>query len=306
MGMRTAAHGNALMAIGLSRRTPNIVASRPPAVSRACPMCSSSLLRMSPLVQTRHDRPNTSARTAMATGPCHRPGADGRPDSACTIGTRAIERAGHHAAAVAVTTPSTTPVAMSHHGTSNRGIRYPRAGSRNGTIRTQPAIPHTVPTIDAVRPTMKPFVSTRNRTWPSLPPIAPSMPSCRSRRCAMTTNPAAATSATSASTTVPAMITSAAANTSSSSARDDDMYDPRGGWNESNRSADPPIRIVIESGASVSGGAMSAKSAFKSLGFSTTPTTVRSAPSTSNALPMLTANNEASPSVTAISSALAG
>ena len=122
------------------------------------------------------------------TGSAGRPGRQGDGDR-----ERATVRAGHHAAAVAVTTASTMPAAISHHGTSNRSIRWPAAVSSRRRPATRPARPSDGAGDGGDRP--RPW-----RRWPASPvgggcsvaPIAASMPSWRSRRWATTTKPAAA------------------------------------------------------------------------------------------------------------------
>ena len=72
-------------------------------------------------------------------------GAGGRPDSAATTGRRETARAGHHDAAVAVQTASTIPTASTHHGTSNRSMRCPAAGSTAPATASHSSNPAAVP-----------------------------------------------------------------------------------------------------------------------------------------------------------------
>jgi len=68
-------------------------------------------------------KPITTRATATRTDP--RTGRDrgGRAERAWVIGIRATVRAGHHAAATAVTTASAMPATTSHHGTCVASIR---------------------------------------------------------------------------------------------------------------------------------------------------------------------------------------
>ena len=72
---------------------------------------------------------------AQAADPTARPPREG--------GTTA--RAGHHDAAVAVHTASSIPAAITHHGTSNRSMRCPAAGSTAPATATHSSSPAAVP-----------------------------------------------------------------------------------------------------------------------------------------------------------------
>ena len=159
-------------------------------------------------------------------------------------------------------------------GTGRRGdSRGSRSGARarsssRGRARLRP--PH------RRRPTTAPLATIARRTWRSVAPSAPSMPSARSRRCAMTAKPAAATRPTNRRPMVSsARTTTAAAVLSNVDAGSDAALSPR---SDGTRSTCWPVaskRIVTWVGGLAWPGATSANSSFRSNGFSTSPTTWR-------------------------------
>ena len=128
-------------------------------------------------------------------------GGAGRPDSAATIDARAAARAGHHAADAPRSRPRATIAAtIAHHGRWNRSMRWLASclearrvarSRRRSRRRRRPR--------RATTPTTAPLASIARRTCRSVAPSAPSMPSARSRRWAITANPAAATRPTKSS-----------------------------------------------------------------------------------------------------------
>ncbi len=155
--------------------------------------------------------PIASAAPASRAGRRAGRGAGGRADRAAMTGMRAVARAGHHDAPVAVSIASTMPVTTTHHGTSKRSMRCPAAGSTTGARASQVSSPAPVPITAAAAPTAAPLASITSRTCLSVAPVAASSPIWRCRRCAITTNPAPATRATSSRTTVATRYTATAA-----------------------------------------------------------------------------------------------
>src|SRR5688500_7690251 len=94
------------MAMGLSTSTPATVATVPTLISTGLP----------PPAASNEARPTATRATAVVAERCVGWGAGGRSDRALVTGTRATERAGHHAAAVAVAVTATIVAATSHHG----------------------------------------------------------------------------------------------------------------------------------------------------------------------------------------------
>ena len=91
-----------------------------------------------------------------------------------------------------VITASAIPVMITHQGSASGSITWPVAACRCGTYASQAPKPATPPAITAAAPTAPLATMT---SW-MLRPVAPrelSMPRARSRRCAMTVNPATAT-----------------------------------------------------------------------------------------------------------------
>ena len=120
-----------------------------------------------------------------------RPCRGGWPDSAATTGTRATVRAGWRAASIAVMTASAIPVMITNQGSASGSITWPAAACRRGTYASQRR---------NRRPIRRPRPPRRRRRrgdhddgtcgwWRR----RAEMPRARSRRCAMTVNPATAT-----------------------------------------------------------------------------------------------------------------
>ena len=98
-------------------------------------------------------------------------GRGGRPDSAATTEIRATARAGHQAAATAVTKVRTMAAAMAHHGRAKRSMRCSAIDAASVRTRTTPASPTAVPTTAAVAPTAAPLASMTRRTCRSVAPM---------------------------------------------------------------------------------------------------------------------------------------
>src|SRR5471030_1877085 len=80
-------------------------------------------------------------------------GRGGRPDRAATMETRATARAGHQAAAKAVTKVRTMAAAMDHQGRANGSTRVSEIDRSVGTNANHPDSPTAVPTNAAMAPT---------------------------------------------------------------------------------------------------------------------------------------------------------
>ena len=117
-------------------------------------------------------------------------GGAGRPDSAATIGSLAAVRAGHHDAAMAVRIARIAPATTAHQGSANGSYTCPTTCSKAGVSANQAASPIATPETAPTTPTAAPLASMTRRTCRSVAPMAPIMPSARSRRCAITVNPA--------------------------------------------------------------------------------------------------------------------
>lgn len=84
-------------------------------------------------------------------------------------------------------------------GRLNRSMRWPTSDSSWGLRAIQPATPSIAPTSAPTAPMTRPLASRTSRMCRWLAPIAPSMPSARSRRWAITVNPATASRPTNTS-----------------------------------------------------------------------------------------------------------
>ena len=216
-------------------------------------------------------------------------GRGGRADRARVTGIRAAVRAGHQAAAVAVTTASSMPATMSHHGRSNRSIRWPAAVSSRGATAIQAKRASGGPGHGGEGADGGAVGQQHQPEVPLVAPIAASMPSWRRRRWATTTKPAAAIRATSSRTTVAKPSTPAAAVARSVWVAVGQSRRPMAGGARLEPATVPRrkavarswlarTRIVTDFGGSAAAGATRANSSSRSPGFSTRPTTVRSTP----------------------------
>jgi hypothetical protein len=102
---------------------------------------------------------STPPKAANWWGGC---GRGGRPERAATTGIRAAARAGHHAAATAVTKVSSRAAAMAPQGIAKRSMRWWETDCKVGTIASQAANPTTA-TAAAVIPTEASLASMTRR-----------------------------------------------------------------------------------------------------------------------------------------------
>jgi hypothetical protein len=102
-------------------------------------------------------------------------------------------RAGWRAASIAVITESAIPVMITSQGRLSGSITWPVAACRRGTYASHAPKPATDPATTAAPPTAAPFATMTSWTLRIVAPRELSMPRARSRRCAMTVNPATAT-----------------------------------------------------------------------------------------------------------------
>ena len=147
-----------------------------------------------------HPPENASASTPMASrmapGTAERwtaLGRAGRPDRAATTGIRATARAGRLAATMAVPMASTIATPMAHQGRFVALTTCPVLVCRDGTYANHAAKPTMAPSTAPITPMSAPLATMTSRTLRSVAPSAASMPSARSRRWAITVNPATAT-----------------------------------------------------------------------------------------------------------------
>lgn len=132
--------------------------------------------------------------TAGTANRCGGAGGAGRPDRAATTGIREADRARRQAAATAVPTARAIAVAISGHGRWNGSMTCPALACSRGAYAAQAAKPTAAPVSAPAAPTAAPPVTMTRRMLRSVAPTAASMPRARSRRCAITVNPAIATS----------------------------------------------------------------------------------------------------------------
>jgi hypothetical protein len=151
-----------------------------------------------------------------------------------------------------------------------------------------------------------PSASSTSRSRRSVAPTAASMPSWRSRRWAMTTNPAAAISETSSSRTVDAASVSAPAVAGSSPASRSRELNPPTACPKASSCASATTSSDSVVAWSISDGGTRANSSPRSAGSSTRPTTVRASSPSSTSSPTPTPSLAASSSVTATSPAVRG
>jgi hypothetical protein len=203
-------------------------------------------------------------------------------------------RAGRLAASIEVATASTMPVAMAHQGRFSGSTRCAVSVSSDGTYANQAPRPITAPMTTAARPMTAPPATMTRRTLRAAAPSAVSMPSARSRRCAITVNPATDTrpmkimpSTVTASTTMAGLMTPElrvceASSTPAFAGR------PLKGCVRPPAAADGGAlsRIVTCVGAVTWPGATSANSSLRSVGFSTMPVTRHAVPPSSQVPPM--------------------
>ena len=107
-GNRDADPASARIATGLRSSTPRTTARVPARMSSAF-VQSSDVSSATPPASPGRRRPRRRSSAATAAERCAGVGRGGRPDSANTVGMRAIVRAGHHAAPVAASTASAMP-----------------------------------------------------------------------------------------------------------------------------------------------------------------------------------------------------
>ena len=207
-------------AIGPMSITPARTATMPTRMSTTWTV-DSALSALPPMV--RHTVPPMSSMMDSSAERCSRAGRGGRPDRATTVGMRDIARPGHHAA----------PVAVSDRQHRGRDDEPPRdVGARR--CDTRPLLPFAAPArpnrprrrqrrgAAETIPVTRPVATIVNRRCFSVAPTADIIPSCGSRRWAMTVKLAAATSATRSRTTVVTTSTIIAAmRLSGASPRDD-------------------------------------------------------------------------------------
>ena len=124
----------------------------------------------------KHTKPTTKKMTAARAERCARFGRGGRPDNAVTTGTRAVVRAGHHAAAVVVNSANPIPAASSHHGMSALLMRWLAADSRLELHVNQPTSATPVPTTADTSPATRPWAIVTRRSCRLVAPIAASIP----------------------------------------------------------------------------------------------------------------------------------
>lgn len=249
----------------------------------------------------RQPSPTASKPAPAPAKRCAGLGGDGRPDNAVTIDDRAAARAGHQAAATAATTARTIEAAIAHHGRWNRSTRCPTSVSKRGANAIHVTSPTTAPAPAPTTPTTAPLATIDMRTWRSVAPSAPSMPSARILRCAMTAKPAAATRPTNSSPMVSNTSTTIAAAVLLKELRVPMPVAPPTGRKLSTCALVASNRIVTCAAEVIWPGATSANSSFRSNGFSTSPTTLRLAPLTANAPPVCTLKVAAASLVSATS-----
>ncbi len=161
------------MASGLTRSTPAITPSMPTAISaKSIPDAEPVLLPTA-----RHAAPPTRHTIASSEDRCRAGRCGGRPESASTVGIRAIVRPGHQAAAVAAATASNMAATTSHQGTLNASNRCPTALPTLGASANHPSKPSTVPITAATTPVAAPVASIVSRRCFSVAPTADIIPS---------------------------------------------------------------------------------------------------------------------------------
>ena len=133
--------------------------------------------------------------------------APGRPDSAVTMGTLTMARAGLPAANNVATTASAMAGRMTAHGSAEAGMRWWALCSTWGRYTSQATRPSTKPARAPVTPTMTPLARMTRRTFLSVAPMASSIPMARRRRWASTVKPPTDTSAISSMPSVASVST---------------------------------------------------------------------------------------------------
>ena len=287
---------------GPTNNIPNVVAIVPPMMRSGFGSLSAGLRERE---ATEPDR-----RAGGAPAPANRCagfGGDGRPDSAATIDDRAVDRGrpprGDH---------------RGHDREDHRGRDRPprqvepvdpvidersrsaaraRPRSRDRQLLRRPS---------RRAPTTTPFATIARRTWRSVAPSAPSMPSARSRRWAMTANPAAATRPTNNRPMV----------SSSEDDRGDRGLVDRRASPDARRAARRPERVDLSAGRVEEDGDLGRRVGLtrsdecefvvRFNGFSTSPTTWRVTPLATKVSPTCTSRVVAASPVIAMSPAPVG
>ena len=122
-------------------------------------------------------------------------GGAGRPESAVTMGTLVIDRAGREAARYVATMATIMLGMITAHGRVKAPIRWWELDSACGRYSSHATRPNAAPKNVPTTPTTAPFAFTTSLMFRSVAPRAPSMPIERRRRCASTVKPPTATRA---------------------------------------------------------------------------------------------------------------
>jgi hypothetical protein len=179
-------------------------------------------------------------------------------------------------------------------------MRWPSSGSKAGLSTTQPVTPTNAPASAPPPPTTSPLASSTSRMCRWLAPMAPSMPSARSRRWAMTWNPATDSRPTKTSPIVASTSTRVVAGSVSSLRRWVDTPSGRGlaMYCACGTRSRASTRLTA---APSCPGATRANGSLRLSGFSTTPTTVHGRPAACQGPPTCRPASCRTRSVTAIS-----
>jgi hypothetical protein len=189
-------------------------------------------------------------------------------------------------------------------GRCNRSMRWPSSDSSWALSAIQPATPRVAPASAPTAPMTRPLASRASRMCRWLAPIAPSMPSARSRRWAITVKPATASRPTNTSPIVASTSTTTVDVSASSERIWIDMSSGHGFVVKS--ALDAPMSTSTWSSAVTWPGATRTNASCRFSGFSTRPTTARRLPPWSQVPPTCSRKIFATRSVTAISSGPCG